>query len=185
MRRVLLSIIILTLFASPSLGSVCTRLQADLEAAESAREQANAKFEIARLAYEQAQVEAEIARIKRNDLRLTFQTVRFNRKASSSQRVQARADWQQAIVDSRATLNDLRLAMDALDMTRVMRDQADVDFELAKLAYEQAQNCHPLYWVKLATTKAGDAAETAMGVAVAAAALAAYPLWLAWPFLAF
>ena len=101
MRRILLSVIILTLFASPSLASVCTRLQADLEAVESAREQAN------------------------------------------------------------------------------------VGFEVAQLAYEQAQNCHPLYWVKLATTKAGDAAETAMGVAVAAAALAAYPLWLAWPFLAF
>lgn len=66
-----------------------------------------------------------------------------------------------------------------------MRDQVDVDFELAQLAYEHAQNCHPLYWVKLATTKAGDAAETAIGGAVAAAALAAYPLWLAWPFLAF
>lgn len=185
MRRVLLSIIILTLFASPSLASVCSRLQADLEATESALEQAHTGLEVARLAYEQAQVEAEIARIKRNELRRAFQTVRFDRKASSSQRVQARADWQQAVEDSRAPLNDLRLAMDALDRARVMRDQVDVDFELAQLAYEQAQNCHPLYWVKLATTKAGDAAETAIGVAVAAAALAAYPLWLAWPFLAF
>lgn len=106
-------------------------------------------------------------------------------KGTATVRVNVRADWQQAVEDSRATLNDLRLALDALDRARVMRDQVDVDFELAQLAYEHAQNCHPLYWVKLATTKAGDAAETAIGGAVAAAALAAYPLWLAWPFLAF
>ena len=185
MRRVLLSTIVLTLSASPSLASVCTSLQADFEAAKSAREQANAEFEVARLAHEQAQVEAEIARIKRNELRRAFQTVRFDRKASSSQRVQARADWQQAVGDSRATLNDLRLATDTLDMARGLRDQDNVDFELAKLAYEQAQNCHPLYWVKLATTKAVDGVTTVAGVATAVAFLAAYPLWMAWPFLVF
>ena len=185
MRRVILATIVLVLFSSPSLASVCTRLQADFEAAKPAREQANFKFEVARLAYEQAQVEAEIARIKRNELQRAFQTVRFDRKASSSQRVQSRADWQQAVEDSRATLNDLRLAMDTLDMARGMQDQTNVDFELAKLTYEQAQNCHPLYWVKLATTKAVDGVTTVAGAAIAVAFLAAYPLWMAWPFLAF
>ncbi len=56
-----LSIILLTLFASSSLADFCVGSQADLEAAEAAREQADIEFEAARLAYGQAQVSTAFA----------------------------------------------------------------------------------------------------------------------------
>ena len=185
MGRVLLSILVLTLFASPSLAGVCSRLQADFKDAEAAHEQAEIEFEAARLAYDQAQAAVRSARVKRDDLRLAFQTIRFDRKASSGQRVQARADWQQAVDDFRITLDDLKWAMDTLETAMNMRAQANGDFDSARLAYVQAESCHPLYWVKLVTTTAVEGAATVAGGALAVAYLSAYPFWMVWPFLAF
>ena len=185
MRRVLLAAIVLVLFSSPSFASVCSHLRADLETAKAAHEQAAIEFEAVKLAYDQTQIGVDIADIKRHQLRSAFQVARFNNKIAPHQRVQARADWQQAVDDFRTKLDDLRRGMDTLDRARNTREQAYADFESARLAYDQARKCSPLGWVRIVASTAEDAAETAVGVAVAAAVLAAYPLYMAWPFLAF
>ncbi len=185
MRSVLLATIVLALFSSPSLASVCTHLRADLETAKGAHEQAEIEFEAAKLAYDQTQIGRDIADIKRNQLRNAFQTARFNNKIAPHQRVQARADWQQAVDEFRTKLAELRRAMDTLDRASNRREQAYADFESARLAYDQARKCSPLGWVRIVASTAEDAAETAVGLAATVAVLAAYPLYLAWPFFVF
>lgn len=185
MRRVLLAAIVLVLFSSPSLASVCSHLRADLKAAKAAHEQAAIEFEAAQLAYDKTRIGVDIADIKRHQLRGAFQVARFNNQIAPHQRVQARADWQQAADDFRTKLDDLRWAMGTLDRARNTRDRAYADFESARFAYDQARKCSPLGWVRIVASTAEDAAETAVGVVATVAVLAAYPLYMAWPFLVF
>ncbi len=69
--------------------------------------------------------------------------------------------------------------MDTLETATAMLAQVDVDCDSARLAYDPAENRHPLDRMKRVATTAGErAAMVAGGALVVAYLAAAHPLWL-------